>query len=90
MRYIAIFEDATVDFDLTRTPQLLLCRHGKSEPVELENLSGYDVQARHLIDAISNGTTTTLATLSDAATVAQILDAERESALSGNIVQLKE
>jgi predicted dehydrogenase len=82
MGYVAIFEDATADFDLTRDPQLLLCRDGKSEAVALENLSGYDVQTRHLLDAI-NQSTRTIATLTDAAAVAEILDAERESVLSG-------
>ncbi len=89
MRYIAIFEDATADFDLTRDPQLLLCRDGKSQAVSLENLSGYDLQARHLVDAIAQGKTSTLATLTDAAAVAELLDAERQSVLSGLPVVLK-
>jgi len=83
MRYVAIFEHATVDFDLTRDPQLLLCRDGKSEPVNLEPLSGYDLQLRHLVDVIKSGKSETLATLTDAAAVADLLDAERESVLGG-------
>ena len=55
----------------------------------LENLSGYDLQARHLVDAIAQGKTSTLATLTDAAAVAELLDAERQSVLSGLPVVLK-
>jgi hypothetical protein len=44
------------------------------------------VQVRHLIDAISKAQGTTLATLEDAAAVAELLDAERESVLSGSQV----
>lgn len=84
MRYIAIFEHATADFDLSRDRQLLLCRDGKSEAVALEKLSGYDVQARYLIDAISRGQPATMATLEDAAAVAELLDAERESVIHHN------
>jgi predicted dehydrogenase len=88
MRYIAIFEDATADFDLTRDPQLLLCRDGKSEAVALEPLSGYDLQVRHLIEVITQGKTSTIATLEEAAVVMEILDAERESVVSGEAVKM--
>jgi membrane carboxypeptidase/penicillin-binding protein PbpC len=89
MRYVAIFEGATADFDLTRDPQLVLCRGGKSEAVALEKLSGYDLQVRHLIDAVARGDKTTLATLEDAAAVTEMLDAERESVLSGHSVEIE-
>jgi predicted dehydrogenase len=79
MRYVAIFERATADFDLTREPQLLLCRDGKSEPVGLQNLSGYDLQLRHIVEAIEQRRTTVLATLEDAAAVTEILSAESKS-----------
>ena len=88
MRYVAIFEHATADFSLTRNPQLLLCRDGKSEAVPLPNLSGYDGQTRHLLSAIQSGATDTIATLEDAATVTEILDAERESVLRKETVQI--
>ena len=89
MRYIAIFEDATVDFDLTRDRQLLLCREGNSRAVSLAKISGYDLQARHRVDAIAQGKTSTPAALTDAAVVAKLLDAERQSVLSGLPVVLK-
>jgi len=88
MRYVAIFEHATVDFDLSRDPQLLLCRDGKAEPVALPNLSGYDMQARHFMNAIDTNEMPS-ATLEQAAIVAEILDAERESVLTGNRIELK-
>ena len=40
-------------------------------------------QTRHLLDTISQGRTETIPALADAAVVADILDAERESVLSG-------
>ena len=52
MRYVAIFEKGTVDFDLSREPQLLLCRDGRAEAVHLESLSGYDLQLRHIVGVI--------------------------------------
>ena len=42
MRYIAVFERATVSFDLGAKPELTLSRDGKVEAVELDiSLSGY-------------------------------------------------
>jgi predicted dehydrogenase len=81
MRYVAIFEQATADFDLTRHPQLVLCRDGRAEPVNLPPLTGYDVQLRHIVEAINEGRTSTLAGLSDAAAVTELLDRERASVL---------
>ena len=79
MRYVAVFEKATLDYDLTRESPLLLCRDGKTEPVRVESISGYDGQVRHLLSAI-NGQAELAATLDDAISVTRILDAERASA----------
>jgi predicted dehydrogenase len=90
MRYVAIFEQATADYDLTRDPPLLLCRDGKAEKVELPAINGYDGEVRHLISAIlenrSNDQLTAM--LDDAAAVADLLDAERRSIEARHPVQL--
>ncbi len=83
MRYVAVFEHATADFDLTRSPQLLLCQNGESKPVELENLSGYDGEIRHMVSAIAKGEKKLLATMEDAEAVTQLLTAEQESVRGG-------
>lgn len=88
MRYVAVFEHATADFDLTRSPQLLLCQNGESKPVELENLSGYDGEIRHIISAIAKGEKKLLATMEDAEAVAQLLTAEQESSLRKERIRL--
>jgi len=91
MRYVAHFERATADFDLGRDPQLRLCHDGKSEAVRLENgeLSGYDLEVRHLVDAIARGAREDelRATLDDAIAVARLLEAERASIISGRAVE---
>jgi predicted dehydrogenase len=82
MRYVVVFDKATADFDLTRDPQLLLCQNGQSHPVELDAISGYDGEIRHLVSAIASGKTNLLATMEDAVRVTELLNAEERSALS--------
>ena len=81
MRYVAQFDGATVDYDLGRADQLLLCRDGRAEPIEVSKLLGYDEEVRHLIGAIARGAGEDhlRATLDDAVAVTEMLDAERAS-----------
>ena len=88
MRYVAVFEKATADFDLTRTPALLLCQSGESKPVALAGHSGYDGEVRHLINAIASGKKELLATMLDAEAVTRLLNAEQESALGRRRISL--
>lgn len=81
MRYVAIFENATADFDLSRDPQLLLCQDGKSEPVTVDSFSGYDLEIRCIVNAIASKPHPPMPTLSEAAGVTRLLDAERASIL---------
>jgi len=87
MRYIAVFEEATLDFDFGREPRLLLCRGGAAAPVPLAPLAGYDGEVRHLLDALA-GRAPLRATLADAEAHARLLDAERESLRTGAAVAL--
>lgn len=82
MRYVVVFEHATADFDLTRDPQLLVCRDGDAEPVDVGPRSGYDGEVRAFLDACRGGATA-IPTIDDALTVARVLDAERESCARG-------
>ncbi len=81
MRFVVVFDHATADFDLARTPALLLHRGGASEAVALPEGTGYDYEVRHLIDAIHLGLKSgeMRATLDDAIAVANVLEMERAS-----------
>ena len=79
MRYVVVFEHATADFDLGRTPQLLLVRDGKAQAVELVPASAYELQVQHFLGAIVEGRRDLRATIDDALGVAQLLEAERAS-----------
>jgi predicted dehydrogenase len=89
MRYVAVFENATADFDLGRTPQLVLCRDGKAEEMNIPVPTGYEGEVRALIAAICSNSRATLPTLEDAAAVTKLLDAERQSVLSRTPVELR-
>lgn len=88
MRFVVSFEGATVDFDLGRDPQLLLCRGGEAGAVEVEPISGYDGQIRHLLTCIGAGRAAAGVTAEDAALSLEVLEAERESLEIGEEVGL--
>jgi predicted dehydrogenase len=88
MRYVAVFERATLDFDIARPEPLLCCRDGAATPIALEPLTGYDGEVRHLLDAIA-GRAPLTATVADAEAHALLLDAERESLATGEPVALE-
>jgi len=91
MRYTVAFERATADFDLARTPHLLVHQDGKSVPVELPKGAGYDGQIRHIVDSILGGRDpeTLIATIEQAAGVTELLEAERTSIETRSPVQLR-
>ena len=86
MQYIAVFDEATVEYDQIRTPQLVVCRNGAAEPIDVSPLSGYDLQTRALLDALSGKPHDPLPTLDEAVAVMELLEAERASATEGRIV----
>ena len=79
MAFTVIFDDATVDYDLSRETPLLVCANGTAEPCDVGPLSGYDEEVRHILHCIASGAATTCVTISDALGTAQLLDAERAS-----------
>lgn len=78
MRFIVVFEGGTADYDLGRTPQLLLCRDGKQETIALEAGAGYDFQVREVVSAIREKRAAR-ATIDEALVVSRVLEAERRS-----------
>ncbi len=89
MRFIVIFERATADFDFGRTPQLLLVRDGRAEPVPIAATSAYELQVQHFLHALTSGSRDLRATVDDALGVARLLEAERESVESGRPVRVR-
>ncbi len=79
MRYVVVFERATADFDLGRTPALLLHGEGRSEAIDLPAESGYQAQMRHLLGLVARGSGRPVASIGDAVRTAALVDAERES-----------
>lgn len=78
MRYIVAFERATADWDLTRTPTLLLCRDGRAEGVDLPRESAYERQARHMLEVVRLGKRSDelRATIEEAVGVTEMLEEE--------------
>lgn len=77
MRFVANFERATADFDLSRgeKPLVLSDVHGV-RAIEVDTLSAYDAEVRHMLDVV-RGMEPARASLADALVVAKILEMER-------------
>jgi predicted dehydrogenase len=91
MRYIAEFEQASVDFDIGRTPPLLLAKDGAATPIETPALNGYDGEIRHVLELVRcapGKRPAQRATLEEAADVAIILETEQYAAECGRRVQI--
>ncbi len=89
MRYTVEFERAVADFDLARDPIVLLTREGRTEPVAVSGLAGYDGEIRAFLEAISGGAAEPPVTLDQAAEVMDLLDAEQRSAETGREVAVR-
>ncbi|HMN95346.1 MAG TPA: Gfo/Idh/MocA family oxidoreductase [Phycisphaerales bacterium] len=91
MRYLACFEEATVEFDLARPGALLVHCGERTESIALEGRSGYEGEVMAAIAAIRSGVVeerAALPTMEDALAVTEILEAERASLRSGTAVEL--
>ena len=88
MRFVVCFEHATADFDLGREDQLRLSRDGQAETVDVDTITGYDGQVRHLVDCITERRARADVTAEDAVLAIEILEAERESLETGGVVSL--
>jgi len=82
MRFLVTFEEATVEFDLAKSPAAMIHRADRSQPVPVSSLSAYELEIRHFVAAVAEGRTDLRATLDDAVVVAELLEAEHESLAS--------
>jgi len=92
MRFTAIFEHATADFDINRATPLMLARNNTWEPIPIPAYTGYDGEVRHMLAAViaaANAEQPRLgATLADAVIIADLLCAERQSLQEGRTIAL--
>ena len=88
MRFVVVMEHATADFEFGRTPELLLCAQGRSEPVEIPLGKGYDGEVRHAVEVVAAGGHRASINMEDSWGTARLLDAEYESLKTGTAVNL--
>ena len=79
MHFLVNFEKASVEWDLFWKPTLRVHWPDRTEEIDPGAGAGYEPQMRHLVRTISEGRRDLIATMDEAADVARILDAERES-----------
>ena len=87
MRYTVNFEEATADFDIGREHQLLLHHAGQSDEIDLEG-DGYTGELQYLINCIELGQQPERVTVDDATLCIQVIEAERKSLETGDVVKL--
>jgi len=87
MRFRVVFEEATAEFDLARSPRLMVSRDGRCEAVETDDtLTGYDGEIRAAVDAVEHGRRSPV-DIRDAVGVTRLLECELESLESGRVVR---
>lgn len=83
MRYLAIFDEAVVDFQHDRADPVLLTRAGRTEPVPLPDGTAYEQQAAHFVEQVLGASSEPpRATMADAVAVTRLL--EREAGMVGS------
>lgn len=89
MQYTVNFEKATAVFDIGAAEPLKLFRPDQpAEAVELESGMGYDHEIAYFLDCIQKGRKPAQVTPADAAQAVRIVEAEVESARTGQTVML--
>lgn len=78
MRYLAEFEHGTADYDISRTPRLLMSVDEKAEPVSVPAGTGYEHEIAAFVRAIASGAVAPV-TLGEAAATTRVLLAESGS-----------
>ncbi len=78
MCYLAEFEQATIEYDLRRTPPLEISHAGQTQSIDPGTGTGYDGEVRNAL-AVVRGTAQPAATLKEAASVMRMLRDERRS-----------
>tara|TARA_R110002096_G_scaffold173781_10_gene349169 strand:- start:130221 stop:131246 length:1026 start_codon:yes stop_codon:yes gene_type:complete len=89
MKCTITFEQATLDFDLSREPQLILHQNDKPTPIPTLKHTGYDGEVRWILDQIDNPSKDHASHMQDAVQVAKILESECESMSSNAKVAIE-
>jgi predicted dehydrogenase len=88
MQYCVNFENATAIFDLSKPEPFTVITPSGRVPVTLETGMGYDYEIEYLVKCIKNGKAPSIVTLESAAESVRIIEAERQSMLTGKTVTL--
>ena len=88
MEYTVNFEKAVVNFDIRRQYQLLLYRNGKSESIICDPTDGYYEEMKYFIECVKTRTAPTIVSARNALESIKIVEAEVQSATTGEIVKL--
>jgi len=89
MRYTVNFENATADYDLGREKSpLLLIQDAKADPIDAGPGFGYVGELRYFVDCAKNNRRPTVVTADDGVRSIRIVEAEVQSARTGNVVNL--
>jgi len=88
MRYAVNFEQATVDYDLSRPKPLMLYQDEKATPVEHAGETGYLGEIRYFLDCVANRRRPRMVTADDAVAGLRIAEAEKRSIETGRVVAL--
>lgn len=84
MRYTVEFASAVADFDLARSPSLLVHHgDGRTESPDLSDEDGWQAEVAAFVDAVGRGSVEPPATLASAALATAVLEAEAESLRTG-------
>jgi len=86
MGFNVVFEQATVEYALGRSPALTLTRAGKTVGVAVEPGTGYDGEIRHALSVL-RGKEEPRATIEEAVDLVRMLEAEKKSLASGRPVK---
>ena len=88
MQFTVNFEEATAVYDLAAENTLTLYHGDEPQVVPLDEAMGYDFEIGYFLDCIGKGEAPTTVTLEDGAWAVKIVEAERESILSGKRISL--
>jgi len=90
MAYTVLFEQAMVDFDISRGPDALRLFEANQSPrtITPEGVDGYVGELSHIVNAILTQTPPSKVTARDALSAVQICEAEERSIRSGEIVNI--
>ncbi len=86
MGFTVEFERAVAAFDSSRDPAMTLHTSDGPRPVPLPAHTGYDAQARAMVNAVVTADASGLPSLDDALAVTRLIEAERRSAAEGRAI----